>query len=405
MIKFLRWILGYSKFKIEGNVDLFISKFSNVLWSVKKQNGNFYANCLTKNYKFLDAEAKKYECFLTNCANLGFLNLVKRYILRKGIVVGLIIFALILFFSNFFVWTVEVHGNVLIPDEKIFRVCDKCGLHTGAWIFGVNVEEVEFKLKEAFKNIGWVSVNRFAGKYVVEIKEGELKPDIVAKSNHPCNVTAAYDGLILSIKPFSGFVQAKAGDYVKKNQILVSAVDQNNKLNNVLFAHSDAEVIAKVDRYHEVSLPKLSVRRQRTGDMQIDNKIKLFGLNIPIESKKIGKNAVKINEYVEPLEFLGIRLPILCKKTVYDVVKSTKVMNDKDQIKRMLLNKQKDWENRALLNATILNRRYGFVENQEEIVLKTIVTVCQRIDQKQPVYISNDEVVAEDESDNEEFED
>ena len=391
MIKFLRWFLGYSKFKIEGNVDLFISKFGNVLWSVKKDNGFFYANCLTKNYKFLCNEAKKCQCSLDDSHDVGFLNLVKRYFLRKGIIVGLIIFLFILFFSSFFVWNVEVHGNVLISDEQIFRVCDKCGLHTGALVFGIDVEEVEFQLKNSFKEIGWVSVNRVAGKYIVEIKEGELKPDIAKSANQPCNVVAAYDGLILSIKPLSGFVKVKAGDYVKQNQVLVSGVEKSDKINHLLFENGDAEVIAKVDRYHEVSLPKISVRTQRTGVIQTNDKINIGGFKIPVESKKIDKNAVKINEYSEPIEFLGIRLPIMCQKTVYDVVKSMKVVNDVDQIKRMLLNKQQKWEKKALENTTILNRRYGFIENPEEIILKTIVTVCQRIDQKQPVYIYNDD--------------
>ena len=64
----------------------------------------------------------------------------------------------------------------------------------------------------------------------------------------------------------------------------------------------------------------------------------------------------------------------------------------------MLLQKQQDWEVEELKNAKILNRNYGYQETFDEVILKSTVTVCQRIDQQQPVYISNDEVVNEQES-------
>lgn len=391
MIRILRWLLGYTEFKIEGNTDLFISNFRAILWNVRKKKGNFYANCLTKNYNQILHEASRFESCLTKVHDFGFLNFLRRYVLRRGLVVGFIVFLFLLLISNFFVWNVELQGNVQIPDEKIYRVCDSCGLHFGAFIFGVDENKIEFKLKKTFKEISWVSVNRMAGKYVIKINEGDLKPKLVADPEQPCNIVAAFDGLVLSVKPTNGFVQVKAGDYVKKNQVLVSAIKQNKKYVDVLYAHSDAEIIAKVERFNRISLPKASVRKQKTGKVQTFDKIKLFGLKIPVESKKLAKNSEKAFEYSEPIEFLGIRLPIMCEKSVYDVFDEIKIKNKPSQIKRMLLNKQREWETTELNNAKILSRNYDFSETANEIVLNAEVLVCQRIDQKQPIELSEEE--------------
>lgn len=390
MIKFLRWLVGYSEFKIEGNVDLFISKFRCFIWFVKKKDGFFYARCLTKNYIQMAEEAKNYESCLTKEHDYGFLNFLKKYILRKGVYVGVIIFLIILFFSNFFVWNVEIQGNVKIEDEKIFRICDSCGLHFGSFMFGIDENEIEFKLKKEFEEISWVSVDRMAGKYIIKINEGEPKPKLIDISNQPCNIVAEFDGLVLTVKPINGFVHVQAGDYVKKNQVLVSAINQDKKYTNVFYKHSDAEIIAKVERFNKINMPKISTRKQRTGKIQNFDKIKLFGLKIPVESKKIDKNAEKINEYCSPIKFLGIRLPIICEKTVYDVFDEIKIVNETSQIKRLLLKKQREWEAKELKNTKILNRDYNFKETSDEIILNAYVTVCQRIDKKQPVYIADD---------------
>ena len=92
MIKILRWLSGYTEFKIEGNTDKFISKFRSILWEVKKSKGKFHAYCLTKNYKKIELEAGNYESVLTKVHDFGFLNFLRKYVLRKGLVVGFIVF-------------------------------------------------------------------------------------------------------------------------------------------------------------------------------------------------------------------------------------------------------------------------------------------------------------------------
>ncbi len=396
MIKILRWFLGYSSFKIEGNVDLFISKFYNVLWLVNKNDGYFYAQCLTKNFNFILNNATDYECVITKIKDYGFLNLLKKYLIRKGLFVGLTFFLICLFLSNFFVWDVKVRGNNTIPDEKIFRICDKCGLHTGALIFNVDDDNLEFKLKKEFEIISWVSVNKSAGKYLIEIKEGDLKPNLIQDKETPCNVVAAFDGLVLSVTPFSGFLKVQAGDYVKQNQLLVSAVDEYKPSQKMLYAHSDAEIIAKVERLNEIRLPKISIRNQSTGLYQEENRLKLFGLKIPIESTKISKNAVIIDKQCEPIEFLSFRLPIMCEKITYDIVSQIEIKNDPEQLKRMLMKQQRQWEVKELQDTKILNRNYSFEETTDEVILKSTILVCQRIDKKQPVFVNNnDETIEE----------
>ncbi len=393
MIKFLRWFFGFSEFKIEGEISSFVSMFGNVLWNVHKTNGFFYANCLTKNYEKIFNEAKNCSCYLTKIRDFGFLNKIKKYVFRKGLLVGLTVFVLILFLSSFFVWDVELRGNVLIPDEDIFRVCDQSGLHAGSLIFGVDENKIEYRLKKEFESIAWVSVNRLAGKYVIEIKEGEPKPEMEGVSNRPCNVVAEFDGVVLSVKPRSGFVHVRAGDKVKKNQVLISAVDEYERSGDVMLAHSDGEIVARVERFNEVKLPILTKRKNKTGIKQKQNSLELLGLKIPLESKRLEKNFKEVEKYREPIEFLGIRLPIFCETKIYEKIDEVNVVNNSDILKRMLLNEQKKWEIKNLSGDQILSRNYRFRQNGHDIVLRAKITVNQRIDKKQPVYVDNDRVL------------
>ena len=108
---------------------------------------------------------------------------------------------------------------------------------------------------------------------------------------------------------------------------------------------------------------------------------------------KINKkdNLIKNSEVIKPLEFLGIRIPILIKTTIYDVYENVNLKEDLKEIKRVLVKNQKNWEMKELLGNPILNRRYIF-ENEENCVkLFSEVSVEQRIDKKVPIEIEDND--------------
>lgn len=288
--------------------------------------------------------------------------------------------------SNFFVWEVEVSGNIQLSDEQIFRVCDKFGLHSGNIVWNIDESQIEFELKREFPQIAWISINRVASKYFIEVSETRQKPDIIDQST-PCNIVAAFDGEILSVEPYGGLTLVKAGDIVTKNQLLVSGVHEIENSNEVIYSHANAKIVAKVERNNEVKRSKCIVRSQKTGKKQDKKTLLLFCFKIPITFEKIDEHAVQAEEYIEPIEVFGIRLPIFVQNNIYDVYDEVKIESDIEQLKRMLMNDQKKWEIKELMGDRIIGRDYLYEESENEVILKSKLVVEQQIGEKHVIDI------------------
>ena len=386
MISLLRWILGWCEFSIEGNTGSFFYETKKEIWKIIKRDGVLVARCLIKDYGYVCEIAKQKSCFLNKFREGGFISILKKYRYRLGVILGLCVFILLMVVANFFVWEVEVSGNIQLSDEQIFRVCDKFGLHSGNIVYNIDESQIEFELKREFPQIAWISINRVASKYFIEISETNKKPDIVDQST-PCNIVAAFDGEILSVEPYGGLTLVKAGDVVTKNQLLVSGVHEIENSSEVIYSHANAKIIAKVERNNEIKRAKCITRAQKTGEKQDKKTLLLFCFKIPITFEKIDEHAVQIEEYVEPIELFGIRLPIFVQNNIYDVYDEIKIENDMEQLKRMLMNDQKKWEIKELMGDRIICRDYVYEESENDMILKSKLVVEQPIGEKHVIDI------------------
>lgn len=386
MISLLRWILGWCEFSIEGNTGSFFYATKKEIWKISKKDGILVARCLTKDYNYICTIAEQKSCLLNKFREGGFIAILKKYRFRLGVILGLCVFMLLMVISNFFVWEVEVSGNIQLSDEQIFGVCDKFGLHSGNIVCNIDESQIEFELKREFPQIAWISINRVASKYFIEVSETKKKPDIIDQST-PCNMVAAFDGEILAVEPYGGLTLVKAGDVVTKNQLLVSGVHEIENSNEVIYSHANAKIIAKVERNNEVKRSKCIVRSQKTGLKQDKKTLLLFCFKIPITFERIDEHAVQVEEYVEPIEVFGIRLPIFVQNNIYDVYDEIKIESDIEQLKRMLMNDQKKWEIKELMGDKIICRDYIYEESENEMILKSKLMVEQQIGEKHAIDI------------------
>ena len=392
MISILRWFFGWSEFSLQGSENNFLTHFKDRVWMVRKINKTTTVRCMTKDFKTLEESSVDFGCLVLKIKDSGFLNFLKKYKFRFGLFVGLLVFLLANLISSFFVWDVEIIGNALVTDEQIFKICDENGLHFGGFIFKINERDIEHKIKEKYSQISWISLNRIAGKYIIEVSESKKKPNIV-DWHGPCDVISQFDGEILYIEAYSGLPLVGVGDFVKKGQILVTGVQAVEGLDNVIYSHSDAKILAKVKQHNEISIKKNSLIEQTTGLQKQDKFLILFGLKIPLKLNKKSDSLVKSDETFKPLEFLGLRFPILIDTITYDVYEKVNLKEDVRNIKRILANKQKKWEEKELMGNIILNREYKFEEKDDYVKLNADVLVEQRVDEKAPINLEIEDYV------------
>ena len=158
----------------------------------------------------------------------------------------------------------------------------------------------------------------------------------------------------------------------------------------MIYTPSEAKILAKVKHYNENSIKKNSEIKQKTGFQKKDSQMNIFGLKIPLKINK-KNNLIKNSETFKPLEFLGLRFPILIKTTIYDVYENVNLKEDFKEIKRILAKNQKNWELKELLGNPILNRKYIFEDEEDCVKLFSEVVVEQRIDKKAPIEIEDND--------------
>lgn len=388
MIYLFRWLLGWVSFSITGSCGAWLTKAGSRVWKVKKENGVVYACCLAGSYPYLLERAQDCKCQLEIQKRAGLPVILKRYRLRIGLLVGLCLAIAVILISGMFVWRVDVHGNLDIPTTDLLEKASEYGLHSGTFIHSIKAQEIEYQLQSSFDKIAWISINRNGTNFTIEISEVTPKPEQLNASD-PCNVAAAYDGIILSIEPYAGFTLVKAGDVVKKDDLLVSGIKEIEESGQVLYAHSKAKVVAQVEREQSFVRPTTDIRAEKTGERQTIRKLNLFGLKIPFGFGSKPEEPYEESISTQPVDILGIRLPFTMETHTYDIIDQNVVQNDIDQMKRLLADDARQWEQEQLVGAKILNRSFTFDATQDNITLHAVYTVEQRIDEQRPIIIQN----------------
>lgn len=388
IVRLMHWICGCVSFSLAGaDCGGVLTEIKRFVFSVKQKDGETLLYCSAKNYRYIARVAKKHRCKTRVKRRRGLPFLVKKYRFRIGLLIGLTAMILVLSFSILFVWQVDVKGNITTSSDEILAAAAEEGLRPGALISSIDVSEIEFNLKQRFEEIGWIAINRNATHYTIEISELTPKPEEVDKSA-PCNIAAAYDGIILSIEPYSGFPLVKAGDVVKKDQLLVSGIKEE-ETGQVVYAHSSAKVIAQVERNFDYVRPLYTTRASKTGEMVQTKKFSVFGFKISLGFQKPPEEKYVETTSIEQLEAFGKKLPFYIETTTYEIVEETKIENDAEQLRRLLMDDAKEGE-KELAGNKILLRKYVYETTEDSMILHYSLVVEQEIGEQRPIMITED---------------
>lgn len=120
-----------------------------------------------------------------------------------------------------FVWSISFEGNSMYSDEELEEFLERNNIKRGDLVKGVDVENIEFLMRENYNKITWVSARVEGTRIIVNMKENkDLYIDDGEKS--PCNIVSDVDGVIESIITRTGKPMVKKGMEVKKGDIIVS---------------------------------------------------------------------------------------------------------------------------------------------------------------------------------------
>lgn len=192
---------------------------------------------------------------------------------RKWWGIGVVSFFACLYLLSLFVWDIEYQGNLTYTDDMLGHYLESLDIRRGIRKRNVSCEDLEASLRNQFNGITWVSARVSGTRLYIHIKENEVPLEIPVKDESPCDLIAAYDGVITSLIVRSGIALVRPGDTVEKGQILVSGrvpiTNDSGEATAERQVHSDADITARIVRtetrelslWHKCEIPTGRVRK------------------------------------------------------------------------------------------------------------------------------------------------
>lgn len=295
--------------------------------------------------------------FGEKAASHGFFSILKRYRLRAGVFTGLVIFILSVTLSSFFVWDINVSGNVNITAEEITDRLEAYGFREGAFIPSLDTNDIAEHILLEAGNISFMKINMRGTVANVEIRERRENGAEETASSSPSNLVAKYTGQIERFEVLGGVAKVEYLQPVKKGELLVSGIIDSSALGYRL-VRARGKVFARVTLAYESEIPLETTEKTYTGKEMSEKSIKIFSKSINI-SKKTSVPYEKYDTIInkEKLYLFGkIELPIyVITKTHREYEQAPRTLTEKEALERALAEIGKKSE-AELSGAEILSR-------------------------------------------------
>ena len=287
-IKLIRWLRGYVRFEVVGR---FPERFMNLcmrqgrlLFDAGPDNGKFRACLYLSDYMQIRCVARKSGVKLKVKERHGLPFALKKYKLRSGLFAGMVMFMIISFVMQNFVWTLQINGVETISETYLRSHLKKYGVFEGGFKGAIDYSGAEIKLMQEIEEIGWMSINDLGCCVQVEIEEKEEVPQIT-QTDVPCNIKAECDGIILSMNVKNGSTKLVPGSAVIKGQLLVSGVTEIMP-EKTQFVHADAQITAQT-WYSITEVVSKSGVYSKPCDVFERSSLRFLWFNIPFAVKSV----------------------------------------------------------------------------------------------------------------------
>ena len=381
------YLKGYVIIKISGfSVERFLNLMADrdvFIWNVCSYGGGTIMKIRQSGMADAEKCAAKTGCTIKviECRGLPFA--LKKFSKRRILISGVVAFVVLFYGLSFFIWTVEISGNVRIMTEDITAACDDAGLSPGSLKMKIEPERIAENIVDSIDEVAWASVEISGTKAYVRIVE-KIKETEIADRKTPVDIIADNDGVILSIAASSGTPKVKEGDVVSKGDLLISSeieIKENEEIKGYDYVAAGGSVVAKVV-YPITSFISLNIKEKiYTGESFKDTAV-IFGNNTSnifkpdIEGKYYDSFVsddirLKIGDYELPL---GIK--IYDYRVYYENERKLTEAEAEERLKEDII---KITEDMTEVSSLVLDVKEEYIREGDGIRLNAYVTVSEDI--------------------------
>lgn len=227
---------------------------------------------------------------------------IKKYKKRYVLSAGFFLLFVFVFFSSFFVWSVQINSGGATVPYGLEEALEKSGVKIGAFKPSLPPQDdIKNIIIDDTDNIVWAWVYIKGTRAVLEYREGTPAPPLTDKSV-ACDIVAVRDGLVMSVTEKNGNALVKKGDTVLSGDVLIEGVSASKEEKGVP-VHAIGEVRAYT--WHEKSRDFSLVEKKitPTGRKKSYYTLKLFSKCINLYTReKIEFETYRIDEFCHELK-------------------------------------------------------------------------------------------------------
>lgn len=208
---------------------------------------------------------------------------------RYFLVAGLIIFIIIILWSTKKIVKIEIRGNEYYASTEIYEFLTENNIDYGSVVKNISCKDIEKLMLNHFDLLTFVSVHINGNTLIITVKENKtVKQE--KEDETPCNLVATEDGVVVSIITRAGVPLVKAGDEVKREDVLVYSKIDYNKIMGENYGYetvcSDADILIRVNKEYKDIVNRKYEKRVYTGRIQKVKGIKINNLYLTISKEK-----------------------------------------------------------------------------------------------------------------------
>ena len=213
---------------------------------------------------------------------------------RWWFLLGMMVFAGMIYMLSLFVWQIDIDGNRKYTDALILQALAQMDVKTGCRKSEIDLPKIEEELRIMYNEITWVSASIAGTKLQIELREGDLKisgssgggqtgnvkrvenrennpktQNGESETDLPANLVADEDAIITNLVVRRGTVAVRYGDEVKKGDVLIEGkvyiYNEDETLKKVDYLTAEGDVFGKYQELYEKHYQRKHEVRSYTG--------------------------------------------------------------------------------------------------------------------------------------------
>lgn len=386
MLNLLRLLSGYIVVCFYGDNSEQIlnicAKHSIKLWDLRFNKGKIIGNVRIKDFYLLRKIRPKKEVKIHIINRHGLIFKTNKYKKRIGFITGFIVFVLLLEFLSSFIWSIKIEGNKYIKDAELINVCSRLGIDIGTKTKNIDTLKSAQELLINHKSLAWASLNIEGSALTINISEIKNAKE---ETELPSNLIADFDGEIKKIDVTSGNTLVKIRDTVRKGDVLVSGIIENQ--NSTCFVNSRGSIEAITKREFSVKGNFIENEMILNGEIKKRCAVEIFSVKIPLYLGK-EKDSYKSEYKIRKAKLFNQDLPMVVYTKTMNITHESKIiLTEGELIEKLEKQLEKKIKNSGLkiINEGEIIKDYG----KEGITLTKILECSENIAVKQPILINS----------------